>query len=65
MQMSKSAWIGAVVLAVTLHGALLFAFVHNAKDQAGARDKGLNGLEVNLGVLGNLGEKKAIEQPKP
>lgn len=62
---SRSAWAVAIVLAVALHATLIFAFVHNAKDQAGAKDKGVNGVEVNLGVLGNMGDKKPIKKLKP
>lgn len=62
---TKQSWIAAILLAVTLHAAALFVMFERMDTQSGAKDKGLQGVEVNLGMQGSLGEKKVVKKAKP
>lgn len=68
MTINKETWLGAMLLAVALHGAALIGLA-NRMVETGAKDKGAHGIEINLGMLGNMGEKtetkKAKANPKP
>lgn len=60
-----------MLLAVALHAVLFLAFFNRQPDDTGAEGKGMQGVVINLGMLGDLGEKKVskkakkIAKPKP
>jgi len=61
--MKRRYWLFAIVLATLLHAAGFMAFVHSEDD--GAKDAGEQGIEIDLGMLGELGEAKQTEEPEP
>lgn len=58
--MKRRYWLVAIVLATLLHAAGFMAFVHSEDD--GAKDAGEQGVEIDLGMLGELGEAKQTEE---
>lgn len=61
--MKRRYWLVAIALATLLHAAGFMAFVRS--DDDGAKDTGEQGIEIDLGMLGELGEAKQSEEPEP
>lgn len=51
---NKRHWLIALFIAFTLHGAAFFTFASTSKLDA-AKDTGQSGIEIDLGMLGDLG----------
>jgi protein TonB len=52
---NKRHWIIALFIAFTLHAAAFFTFASTSKLDDSAKDKGKSGIEIDLGMLGDLG----------
>lgn len=65
----KKIWALALLLALLLHVAILVSYIVKQQEIDGVVDKKVDGVEINLGLLGNLSEKKAEKKvevaPKP
>lgn len=55
-------WLLMGVIAVALHGALLFGLALSSKPTEGAEDKGEQGIKIDLGMLGDVGKAQAAAQ---
>lgn len=61
--MKRRYWLAALLVAVGIHAAGFLVFVSEQDD--GAIDLGDQGIEIDLGMLGELGEAKETEEPEP
>jgi periplasmic protein TonB len=56
-------WLFALLLAIVAH-LLTFGVLAYTKQVGDAEDAGLQGIEIDLGMLGDLGEAQETEQPE-
>ena len=55
-------WIFALFIAVAIHAAGFAFFTYHAEEDDGAELEGLQGVEIDLGMLGDLGEVEKTEE---
>ena len=60
--MKRRYWLVAILVATVVHAAGFLVFA-NSEDE-GAKDKGEQGVEIDLGMLGDLGEAKQTAEPE-
>lgn len=60
--MKRRYWLAAILVATLLHAAGFMLFATG--DDDGAKDKGEQGIEIDLGMLGDLGEAQQTEEPE-
>lgn len=60
--MKRRYWLAAILAAALVHAAGFLAFISHQDD--GAKDQGEQGIEIDLGMLGELGEAKQSEDPE-
>jgi protein TonB len=60
--MKRRYWLAAILAAALVHAAGFLLFISHQDD--GAKDQGEQGIEIDLGMLGELGEAKQSEEPE-
>lgn len=61
-------WLGALTVAVFLHAGVFAVVMARESEQEGAKDLGESGIEIDLGMMGDLGESAQTEEeaaPEP
>jgi protein TonB len=60
--MKRRYWLAAILAAALVHAAGFLIFTSHQDE--GAKDQGEQGIEIDLGMLGELGEAKQSEEPE-